>query len=384
MSRTAPPLSLYIHLPWCVRKCPYCDFNSHTAAANPPRDRYVAALQNDLRIEASRVGERKIESIFLGGGTPSLFSPDEISAVLASCRDNLVLAEDCEITMEANPGTLEKGCLVDYQQAGVSRLSIGAQSFNADMLAVLGRIHGPEDIRAAYEEACKANFSSINIDLMFALPGQDLAAATQDIECLLELAPAHISYYQLTLEPNTVFHHKPPAGLPDDELSWNIQERCHGMLEEAGYEKYEISAFATSGHRCRHNLNYWRFGDYLAIGAGAHGKVTDTDGVSWRYQKPANPQIYIEWGEMPAPQTRLDRIEVPDLSFEFMLNALRLCDGFSESDFSERTGLEPEAIRAPLAMARTDGLIEQPDKGVWRPTERGNRFMNDLQARFLP
>jgi putative oxygen-independent coproporphyrinogen III oxidase len=384
MSRKSPPLSLYVHLPWCVRKCPYCDFNSHTAGASAPRDRYVKALSNDLLIEASRVGCRSVGSIFLGGGTPSLFAAEEISAVLKSCRGCLNLVDDCEITMEANPGTLERGRLVAYRQAGITRLSIGAQSFDAEMLSVLGRIHGPDDIQEAFREARKAGFASINIDLMFALPGQGLAAAITDVESLIRLAPDHISYYQLTLEPNTVFYQRPPEGLPDDDLAWEIQERCHGLLAEAGYDKYEISAFARAGHQCRHNLNYWTFGDYLAVGAGAHGKLTDPDGASWRYQKPSNPLVYIEWAEERLPRVQLERIEIRDLGFEFMLNALRLSSGFSAADLSDRTGLDIRSIQAKLDEARAEGLIDRADDGIWRPSETGNRFLNDLQARFLP
>lgn len=384
MSKQLPPLSLYVHLPWCVRKCPYCDFNSHTAGASAPRDRYVNALCNDLRIEASRVGERAVESIFLGGGTPSLFAPEEISAVLKACRGCLNLVGDCEITMEANPGTLERGRLVAYRQAGVTRLSIGAQSFAAETLSVLGRIHGPDDIYEAFREARKAGFASINIDLMFALPGQNLATAIADVESLIKLAPDHISYYQLTLEPNTVFYQRPPEGLPDDDLAWEIQEHCHRLLVEAGYDQYEISAFARAGHRCRHNLNYWTFGDYLAVGAGAHGKLTDPDGTSWRYEKPPNPLVYIEWAEERLPRVQLARIENRDLGFEFMLNALRLSSGFSAADLFDRTGLDITAIQAKLDEARADGLIDLADDGTWRPSETGNRFLNDLQARFLP
>lgn len=244
-----PPLSLYLHFPWCVRKCPYCDFNSHRAGDNAPRDRYVTALTNDLRFEGERSDGRQVTTIFLGGGTPSFFTPEEIAQVLESAKNYLQVGPNCEVTMEANPGTLERGSLEAYRRAGVTRLSLGAQSFDANMLKVLGRIHGPEDIRSAYNEARLAGFDSINIDLMFALPGQQLDGAVSDVKSLLELGPPHISYYQLTLEPNTVFHKNPPPGIPDDELGWTIQERCHELLQTAGYEKYEISAFAREGHR---------------------------------------------------------------------------------------------------------------------------------------
>jgi putative oxygen-independent coproporphyrinogen III oxidase len=378
------PLSLYIHFPWCVRKCPYCDFNSHKAGDNAPRDRYVDALVSDLELEGKRSSGRTVNSIFLGGGTPSFFTPDEIAAVLNAAMSSLVVSPDCEVSMEANPGTIERGSLAAYRQAGVTRLSLGAQSFDANKLAVLGRIHSPDDVRRAYEEACAADFDSINIDLMFALPGQDLAGAISDISSVLELAPPHISYYQLTLEPNTVFYKHPPRGIPDDELAWTIQERCHELLQDAGYQQYEISAFSREGHRCHHNLNYWMFGDYLAAGAGAHGKLTDAEGIPWRYQKPAHPLTYIEAMGRGDCDVGTTRVNDDEIAFEFMLNALRLQDGFSEHDFIDRTGLAMAAIEAPLASAQDDGLIERSAGGDWRPTAAGFRFLNDLQGRFLP
>jgi oxygen-independent coproporphyrinogen-3 oxidase len=381
MSR--PPLSLYLHFPWCVRKCPYCDFNSHKAGDDPPRDHYVNALAADLDLESERAAGRTIESIFLGGGTPSFFTPDEIGTVLQAAKSSLTVSPDCEITMEANPGTIERGSLIAYQEAGVTRLSLGAQSFDAKMLTVLGRIHSPDDIRNAYDEASSAGFDSINLDLMFALPGQDLAGAKRDVRSLLELAPPHISYYQLTLEPNTVFYQRPPAGIPDDDLAWTIQEQCHALLQDAGYRQYEISAFSREGHRCLHNLNYWTFGDYLAVGAGAHGKITDTAGVAWRYRKAAHPLAYIE-AVGRTHENDNARIDSEDMAFEFMLNALRLSDGFSEQDFAERTGLDMDLVRVPISVAREEGLIESPTAGRWRPTATGFRFLNDLQARFLP
>lgn len=379
-----PPLSLYIHFPWCIRKCPYCDFNSHKAGNNAPRTRYVAALIADLRSEGERSGGRQVTTVFMGGGTPSFFAPEQIAEVLESTKRYLTLSSDCEVTMEANPGTLERGSLTAYREAGVTRLSLGAQSFDANMLRVLGRIHSPDDIRSAYKEASAAGFASINIDLMFALPGQNLAGALNDVRSVLELAPPHISYYQLTLEPNTVFHSRPPPDIPDDELSWTIQERCHEVLQTAGYQKYEISAFAREGHRCRHNLNYWTFGDYLAVGAGAHGKITDIVGTTWRYRKAANPLTYIEEAENGHWEDAAAPVPVDDCGFEFMLNALRLTDGFSESDFRDRAGLETSAIQGPITQAIEDGLIEQSGPGRWRPTATGFRFLNDLQARFLP
>lgn len=379
-----PPLSLYIHLPWCVQKCPYCDFNSHVAGADAPRDRYVAAILNDLASEAQRAGLRPIGSIFLGGGTPSLFTPEEIEKILNAAKSDFSVDVDCEITLEANPGTVECGDLRGYRHAGVNRLSLGAQSFNRDMLQALGRIHGPEEILAAYEEADQAGFDSVNIDLMFALPGQDLQMAIEDIVQVCKLRPPHISYYQLTLEPNTIFFARPPAAIPDDELSWEIQEHCHGLLAAAGYERYEISAFARPGHHCRHNLNYWTFGDYIAVGAGAHGKFTDVDGLIGRYQKPAHPLTYIEQHSDDVAGPRMQTLNEADICFEYMLNALRLPRGFSEAEFSMRTGLQPAALEEPLTKAQADGLMRCSDAGVWQPTALGLRFLNDLQARFLP
>jgi oxygen-independent coproporphyrinogen-3 oxidase len=379
-----PPLSLYLHLPWCVRKCPYCDFNSHAAGDNAPRGRYVAAVLADIAREAERAAGRQIGSIFLGGGTPSLFLPAEIGQILDAAHKDLNVAADCEITMEANPGTVERGDLAGFRRAGVNRLSLGAQSFDASMLKALGRIHSPDDILAACDDAGAAGFNSINIDLMFALPGQTLQMAIEDVEQVCSLRPQHISYYQLTLEPNTVFFERRPADLPDDELSWDIQAHCHRLLGQAGYEQYEISAFARAGHRCRHNLNYWTFGDYLAVGAGAHGKCTDANGAIQRYRKPAHPLTYIEQMLDGTCEPAMQVVQGEDLSFEYLLNALRLPDGFSEAAFSKRTGLKPDAIEAPLAKAKADGLIEECGSGVWQPTPLGFRFLNDLQARFLP
>ena len=379
-----PPLSLYVHLPWCVRKCPYCDFNSHTAGDRAPRGRYVAALLDDLALEAERADGRPIGSIFLGGGTPSLFTPDEIGQIIDAAKNDFDVAADCEITMEGNPGTVERGDLAGFRRAGVNRMSLGAQSFDQEMLSTLGRIHGPDEILAAFDDACAAGFDSINIDIMFGLPGQTLQMALADIEKLCELKPPHISYYQLTLEPNTVFFTRPPANMPDDDLSWEIQEQGQRALRDAGYLQYEISAFAKNGHRCRHNLNYWTFGDYLAVGAGAHGKLTGSDGVIRRYQKPLHPLTYIEEMQKGTCKPILQALTAEDTGFEYLLNALRLPAGFSESAFSSRTGLTLDAIEAPLAKARADGLIEEAAGGIWQPTPLGLRFLNDLQARFLP
>jgi len=327
---------------------------------------------------------RIIESIFVGGGTPSLFSADRIAAMLEACRQHCRLAGDCEITMEANPGTVERGRLRDYRAAGVTRLSIGAQSFDPGMLRTLGRIHGPGEIVSTCNEALQAGFESVNVDLMFALPGQDIESAKADLESLIELSPPHVSWYQLTLEPNTVFHRQPPEGIPDDDLAWEIQLAGYRLLSGAGYEQYEISAFARPGHRCRHNLNYWQFGDYLAAGAGAHGKLTGDDGGVWRYRKPANPFSYMEQIESGGVESMRTPVGDGDLGFEFMLNALRLIDGVPLSLLAERTGLTADSLAATIDEAIVDGLLQNPSDGRIRPTADGFRFLNDLQARFLP
>ena len=323
-----PPLSLYIHLPWCVRKCPYCDFNSHRAGDAPPKQRYISNLLKDLSREAARANGRTIESIFLGGGTPSLFSPDEIKTLLEGVRTLFELADAAEVTMEANPGTVECGSPEGYRNAGVTRLSVGAQSFDDEKLTALGRIHSSADIVRAVEEARNGGFTNINIDLMHGLPDQTVAMALDDLTAAIRLKPSHISWYQLTLEPNTVFYARPPANLPDDDLAFEIQDRGQELLAEHGYAQYEISAYARNGKQCRHNLNYWLFGDYLAVGAGAHGKITTAGGI-FRYQKPANPLQYMMSQEAESPSTALNALNSADRMFEFMLNALRLTGGFA-------------------------------------------------------
>ncbi|MDX2410770.1 MAG: radical SAM family heme chaperone HemW [Woeseiaceae bacterium] len=376
-------MSLYIHLPWCVRKCPYCDFNSYTAGDRAPRSRYLQALKTDLADEARRAGQRPLVSVFLGGGTPSLFTADEIAGLLKAVREQYVLADDVEITMEANPGTVECGDPAGYRRAGVNRLSIGAQSFSPTSLAVLGRIHSVDDIGRAVRAATAAGFSNINIDLMYALPGQDVAAAVFDLERAAELDPTHISWYQLTLEPNTVFHARPPAGLPGEETSFDIQQRGQQRLAELGYEQYEVSAYARNDMRSVHNLNYWSFGDYLAVGAGAHGKITDDEGI-WRYAKIANPQQYMEQQEGRGDVPTLKPVDGDDRLFEFLLNALRLTDGFDEQLFEARTGLPADSLRRRLEPAIKKGLIASQGELSWCVTPLGKRFLNDLQAEFLP
>ena len=378
-----PPLSLYVHLPWCVRKCPYCDFNSHSAGGDAPTSRYVDALLLDLEREAARAGPRAVETVFLGGGTPSLFSPEEIGRLLEGVNRHLTLASDAEISMEANPGTVECGSPAGYRAAGVTRVSIGAQSFDDVSLQRLGRIHSSDDIRRSVEDVVRAGFDNFNLDLMHCLPRQTVDMAEADIRAAVELGPAHISWYQLTLEPNTVFHARPPQGLPEDENAWAIQDAGAEMLAAAGFEQYEISAWARPGKRCRHNLNYWQFGDYLAAGAGAHGKITDSNAVL-RYNKAANPQQYMKMMESGYHGASAEVPGEADLLFEFMLNALRLSNGFEESLFVERTGLGPDYLYAAASDALVDGLIGRSDAGIWRPTALGRRFLNDLQAQFLP
>ena len=380
---TPPPLSLYVHLPWCVRKCPYCDFNSHAAGDDAPRDRYVDALLIDLDIESDRAGGRELISVFLGGGTPSFFTPKQIARLLDAIDDRFALAAEIEITMEANPGTVECGEPAGYRSAGVNRLSIGAQSFSRKSLQVLGRIHSVGDISRAVNEARDAGFDNVNIDLMHGLPNQSVAAALFDIESAAETEPQHLSWYQLTLEPNTVFHARPPAGIPDEDAGYEIQVRGQERLAELGFEQYEVSAYARNGRRSVHNLNYWRFGDYLAVGAGAHGKISDAKAIR-RYAKPANPRQYMKSAERGDLEVQGDPVSAAGRLFEFMLNALRLTDGFNADLFESRTGLSSGALGERLARPIQRGLIAGMDEHSWRVTALGQRFLNDLQAEFLP
>ncbi len=377
------PLSLYIHLPWCVRKCPYCDFNSYSAGDTAPRARYLRALISDIENEAARADGRALVSVFLGGGTPSLFTPLEIDALLNAVDTHFTLASDIEITMEANPGTVESGDPSGYRQAGVNRLSIGAQSFSTASLQLLGRIHSVDDISRSVDAANSAGFASINLDLMYGLPRQRVENALSDIEAALQLGPQHLSWYQLTLEPNTVFHARPPEGLPDEERLFDIQVHGQTMLAASGFDQYEVSAWSRDAYRCRHNLNYWSFGDYLAVGAGAHGKITDTRGA-YRYAKPANPLSYMQAIETQEPAPSPPPLDDAELIFEFMLNALRLIDGFDGALFEERTGLSPECLADAAKPALAKGLIDHREPGYWQPTALGRRFLNDLQAEFLP
>jgi oxygen-independent coproporphyrinogen-3 oxidase len=380
-----PPLALYVHFPWCVSKCPYCDFNSHAVQGELPAARYLEAVATDLEGQAPAVRGRPIVSAFLGGGTPSLFSPDDIGRVLAHARQHLVLAADAEITLEANPGTIERGRFAAYRAAGITRVSLGAQSFDAPTLRALGRIHSPDETRRAAEELHAAGLDNFNLDLMYALPGQSVAAALLDIEAALALAPAHLSHYQLTLEPGTVFAARPPP-LPDDDLAHAMLDACLERLTVQGFARYEVSAYARDGRQCRHNLNYWQFGDYLGAGAGAHGKLTTHASHSpaplriarttrWR-----EPRRYLAG---PCEDTAPRDVGAAELPFEFMMNALRLTDGFPRALFEARTGLPWRTIEAPMAALAARELIEM-DAETCRPTPRGLAFLNDALVTLLP
>ena len=376
-----PPLSLYVHLPWCIRKCPYCDFNSHEMrAAELPEQRYLDALMADLEAALPLIWGRTVHSIFIGGGTPSLFSPDAIDRLLGGIRARLRLAADCEITLEANPGTFERDRFRAFRAAGVTRLSVGVQSFNDGFLSALGRVHDRAQALAAVEEAAQA-FDTFNLDLMYALPGQTLADLATDLGTALALAPPHLSLYHLTIEPNTVFAKYPPA-LPDEDSASDMLDLVTDLTGAAGLYRYEVSAYARDGHRCWHNLNYWQFGDYLGLGAGAHSKLSFAHRVV-RQVRFREPRLYMDRalaGNALAQNTEVSRAE---LAFEYMLNALRLKDGFALPQFTERTGLPVTAIAQALEQAERRGLIER-DLGRVRPSVRGFDFLNDLQAIFLP
>ena len=386
MALLAPPLALYVHMPWCVKKCPYCDFNSHGLRGEPPYAAYVDALLADLDADRQDFGsalqDRPIISVFFGGGTPSLFAPELIARFLDGARARLPFVDACEITLETNPGTVEHGRFDGYLAAGVNRISFGIQSFDDDKLKRLGRIHSSMEAEAAVKSAQDAGIDNINLDLMYALPEQTLPSALNDVDRAVVLQPAHISHYQLTLEPNTVFAAHPPP-LPDDDTAWAMQEACEARLAESGYTQYEISAYAQPGRRCEHNLNYWRFGDYLGIGAGAHGKITDVHaGEILRRWKTRHPNAYLEAPGKPARIGGHAAVPVDELSFEYMLNALRLIDGVPLDDFTARTGLPAERIALRLATDRQKGWLENnPEK--LRTTALGQRFLNDVIGSFL-
>ncbi len=377
------PLALYVHIPWCARKCPYCDFNSHEACGPVPESVYVDALLADLEQDLPRVWERRIESVFIGGGTPSLFSAEALDRLLAGLRARLPLRPDLEITLEANPGAVERGRFAEFRAAGINRLSIGVQSFDDEHLRRLGRIHDRRAAVAAAEATHAAGLDNFNLDLMFGLPGQTVERALTDIAHAVALQPAHLSYYQLTVEPNTAFHQAPPS-LPDDEMTDLIQQRAQAELGRRGYRQYEVSAYARDGWRCRHNLNYWEFGDYLGIGAGAHGKLTDpASGRIDRLWKLKHPRDYLASAGTPASIGADQPIRAADLPVEFLMNALRLVEGVPTALFPERTGLPLTALEPGLSRARERGLlIADPER--LQPTEFGLRFLNDLLQLFMP
>ena len=381
---TAPiPLALYVHIPWCARKCPYCDFNSHEAREPLPERAYVDALLADLEQDLPRVWGRRIDSLFIGGGTPSLFSAEALDRLLSGLRARLPLRPDLEITLEANPGTVERSKFAEFREIGINRLSIGVQSFDDGHLHVLGRIHDRRAAIAAAEAAHAAGLDNFNLDLMFGLPGQTVEQALSDIACALALQPAHLSYYQLTLEPNTRFYRSPPL-LPDDETIDVIQERAQEELARHGYPRYEVSAYARADRRCRHNLNYWEFGDYLGIGAGAHGKLSDpAAGQIQRLWKIKHPRDYLARAGTPAGVGGDAPVREAELPLEFLMNALRLVEGVPAALFGERAGLPLAALEPGWSQARTRGLLESDPERL-QASELGLRFLNDLLQAFIP
>jgi oxygen-independent coproporphyrinogen-3 oxidase len=376
-----PPLSLYVHLPWCIRKCPYCDFNSHEKAADLPEQAYIAALMADLEQALPLIWGRSIHSIFIGGGTPSLFSPQGIDDLLSGLRARLRWEAGCEITLEANPGTFEKDRFRAFRAAGVTRLSVGVQSFNDRFLKALGRVHNAEQARAAVEEAAQC-FDTFNLDLMYALPGQTLDELREDVSTALAFAPPHLSIYHLTIEPNTYFAKFTPDNLPDDDSAYAMLDLITALTATTGLQRYEISAYAKPGHACTQNSNYWQFGDYLGIGAGAHSKLSFAHRVVRQVRK-REPALYMQGAQEGQAIAQEHEVARKDLAFEFMMNALRLKEGFELSSFMERTGLPLSAISQPLAEAQNKGLLETHFNRVV-PTTRGFDFLSDLQALFLP
>jgi oxygen-independent coproporphyrinogen-3 oxidase len=375
-------------MPWCVRKCPYCDFNSHVAPESIPQQQYIDALIEDLAIDAAAAQGRALTSVFFGGGTPSLFAPDQVGRFLEAARAQVAFAPDAEITLEANPGTIEHGRFSGYRDAGINRVSLGAQTFDAAHLQTLGRIHGSGDIARAVEEVVRAGLDNFNLDLMYGLPAQTQQQALADLDAALALGPAHISHYQLTLEPGTVFYHRPPP-LPDSDATWQMQLDCQERLAARGYEHYEVSAYARAGRRSRHNLNYWQFGDYIGVGAGAHGKLTwlanaqRTRSAIVRSARIKQPREFLRRAAAERISDRVP-VETEELPFEYMLNVLRLTDDFAEADYEARTGLAFATVAEAVAEAERKGLLRRAGAARWRVTELGQRFLNDLQALFLP
>ncbi|WP_076918451.1 radical SAM family heme chaperone HemW [Pseudoalteromonas sp. SK18] len=375
-----PPLSLYVHVPWCVQKCPYCDFNSHGQKGDIPEAEYVQHLIDDLKADLHLVQGRKIHSIFIGGGTPSLLTGAAYTRLLNEVDSLIGLADNCEITLEANPGTVETGRFKDYVKAGINRISIGVQSMQNDKLKALGRIHGADEASYAAQQASEAGLNSFNLDLMHGLPGQLLDDALSDLKQIIALNPPHISWYQLTIEPNTQFASKPPT-LPQDETLWDIQEQGQALLAQAGYQQYEISGYAKPGFQCQHNLNYWRFGDYLGIGCGAHGKVTDAKtGVITRTEKVKHPRGYMD---IIKPYLYKSwQVEQDDLAFEFFMNRFRLTEPCPIEDYSALTNQPLQSQQAALNKAINTGLLIEKD-GHWQVSLKGHRFLNDLLELFV-
>ena len=378
-----PPLALYVHLPWCVHKCPYCDFNSHQAPSKLPAEEYVNALLADLELDLPLVWGRGVQSIFFGGGTPSLFSARWIERLIDGFRARLRVSPQAEITLEANPGTTEHDSFSAYRDAGINRVSLGVQSFDNRLLQRLGRIHGRAEIETAVKSIQSAGIRNFNIDLMYALPGQSVDDALDDVRRTLDCAPSHLSFYQLTIEPNTAFHANPPE-LPDDDIAWDMQEKCSELFIESGFGQYEISAWAREGFRCRHNLNYWRYGDFLGIGAGAHSKLTLPAEQSVRRRvRQKNPRTWLK-AEQSGNWLVDDRvIGEEERVFEFFLNQLRLYDGVRKEQFTPRTGVSWDRVSARVEKAIESGLLADRN-GLLKPTALGWRFNNEIQAIFLP
>ena len=378
-----PPLSLYIHIPWCVRKCPYCDFNSHEARDEIPEAAYIDALIADLEQDLPAVWGRTVETVFFGGGTPSLFSPEGIDRLLADVRARIALKPEAEITLEANPGTVDHARFKGFREAGINRLSIGIQSFQPDLLKEIGRIHSNTEAITAVEAAHQAGFKNFNLDLMFGLPGQTQKQALQDLQMARDLKPAHISWYELTIEPNTWFHRHPPQR-PDDDTLWEMQQAGRTLLEAAGYQRYEVSAYARAQRQCRHNMNYWQFGDYLGIGAGAHAKISDaaTQGIT-RTAKQRHPRNYLDNAHTNARISSSSRITPADALLEFAMNVLRLDQGFSPAAFTAATGLSYTGIESIVNKGVADGLLSH-DGSVIRTTPKGQRYLNELLQQWMP
>ncbi len=378
---TPIPLSLYIHIPWCIKKCPYCDFNSHQIQHDLPEQGYIEALLKDLEQELPAIWGRRLESVFIGGGTPSVFSAEAIDQLLSGLRALLPLRPAMEVTMEANPGTFEQQRFKAYREAGINRLSIGIQSFNPKHLSALGRIHNGEEAKNAAVIAHKAGFDNFNLDLMFGLPQQSITQALEDLQQAIDCEPTHLSWYQLTLEPNTLFHHSPPT-LPNDEILWEMQQKGQRLLQQAGFEQYEVSAYARHQQRCQHNMNYWQFGDYIGIGAGAHGKITAPDGSIQRYSKYRQPKQYMQQIRINNARSSTQQLEVAEIPFEFMMNALRLKQGVARDLFTQRTALELSIIHPQLEEARQKGLLIK-DKQRLATTVKGWNFLNDSIELFI-